>query len=359
MIETHIYDGLACLPARFDAVFDAAARESLFFSRSWFELLASTTLSRGEGVRIYALQSDAGEPIALLLMAHASGATALSPRALSAFANFYTPLFAPLLAPCARPDALQSLIGAIAHERRWDVVDLQPLALEEPIFTALETALAGCGYLTQRYFRFGNWYLKVDGRSFAEYQLTLPAPLRNTLKRKAQRLTASHEVRVTIVTGQEGLDAGIAAYRVVYGSSWKTAEPYGEFVTGLIRLAAADGSLRLGTLYVDGEPAASQLWLVSHGTAAIYKLAHDERFAAWSVGSQLTAALMRHALDIDKVREVDYLTGDDPYKRNWMSHRRERWGIAAFDPRRPRGIAAALYHFGGQALKKALALRRS
>jgi CelD/BcsL family acetyltransferase involved in cellulose biosynthesis len=68
---------------------------------------------------------------------------------------------------------------------------------------------------------------------------------------------------------------------------------------------------------------------------------------------------MRHALDVDKVREVDYLTGDDPYKRNWMSHRRERWGIAAFDPRRPRGIAAALYHFGGQALKKALALRRS
>jgi CelD/BcsL family acetyltransferase involved in cellulose biosynthesis len=359
MALIEIYERMQALAPTWDAIFATAEGESIFFSRAWFELLASAALPTAQGVRIYAAESDAGDPAALLLMGHACNRGWWSPQVLSALANFYTPLFAPLLAPAATPDALRGIIRAIADERRWDIVDLQPLALEEPTFTALETAFAACGYLTQRYFRFGNWYLKVDGRSFAEYQVTLPAPLRNTLKRKAQRLTASHEVRVTIVTGQEGLDAGIAAYQVVYGSSWKTAEPYGEFVTGLISLAAADGSLRLGTLHVDGQPAAAQLWLVSHGTAAIYKLAHDERFAGWSVGSQLTLALMRHVLDVDKVQEVDYLTGDDTYKRNWMSHRRERWGLAAFDPRRPRGLAAALYHFGGRAFKKALALRRS
>jgi hypothetical protein len=35
--------------------------------------------------------------------------------------------------------------------------------------------------------------------------------------------------------------------------------------------------------------------------------------------------MLEHALGGDKVSEVDYLTGDDNYKSNWMSHRRERW----------------------------------
>jgi len=40
----------------------------------------------------------------------------------------------------------------------------------------------------------------------------------------------------------------------------------------------------------------------------------------------LTAALMQHALDVDRVQTVDYLIGDDAYKREWMSHRREPAG---------------------------------
>jgi hypothetical protein len=360
MSLTGIYEGMHALPAAFGAVFAAAESQSVFFSRAWFELLAGAAHPAGERVRIYAGQSGTSEPAALLLMRHTCERGWGSPRVLSSLANFYTPLFAPLMAATATPDALREIIRAIADERRWDIVDLQPLALEEPTFTALETAFAACGYLTKRYFRFANWYLKVDGRSFAEYYEALPATLRNTLRRKSRSLAARHEVRVAIVSGQEGgLDRAIADYEAVYASSWKLPEPHPHFIAGLIRLAAADGSLRLGTLHVDDQPAAAQLWLVSHGRAAIYKLAHDERFAGWSVGSQLTLALMRHVLDLDKVQEVDYLMGDDSYKRNWMSHRRERWGIAAFDPRRPRGIAAALYHFGGQALKKALALRRS
>jgi CelD/BcsL family acetyltransferase involved in cellulose biosynthesis len=44
----------------------------------------------------------------------------------------------------------------------------------------------------------------------------------------------------------------------------------------------------------------------------------------------LSAALFRHALDVDRVSDIDYLTGDDDYKRDWMTHRRERVGLVAF-----------------------------
>src|SRR5262249_30489346 len=124
---------------------------------------------------------------------------------------------------------------------------------------------------------------------------------------------------------------------------------------GLIRLCAERGILRLGLLYVDGEPAASQLWIVHNGRALIYKLAYDERFADLSVGTILTAFLMEHALDVAKVEEIDYLTGDDGYKKEWMSDRRERWGILAMNPRTLRGAAAIVRHAGGRLARRMIA----
>ena len=60
---------------------------------------------------------------------------------------------------------------------------------------------------------------------------------------------------------------------------------------------------------------------------------------------------MRHVVDIDKVDEVDYLTGDDSYKEDWMSHRRERWGVVAFRKGSWRGCWLATKHFLGKAVK--------
>jgi hypothetical protein len=42
---------------------------------------------------------------------------------------------------------------------------------------------------------------------------------------------------------------------------------------------------------------------------------------------------MQHVLVEDSVSAVDYLSGDDNYKQDWMSSRRERYGIAAYNPR--------------------------
>jgi hypothetical protein len=61
--------------------------------------------------------------------------------------------------------------------------------------------------------------------------------------------------------------------------------------------------------------------------------------------------LMEHVFETDKVSEVDYLIGDDPYKNTWMSARRERWGIVAYNPRSPHGLAGLSYESLGRAVK--------
>jgi hypothetical protein len=210
----------------------------------------------------------------------------------------------------------------------------------------------------QSYFCFGNWYLQVRGRTYAEYFETLPSQVKNTIKRKKRQLEKLAKVRIVLHRDETSLDEALRAYEQIYAVSWKVPEPYPKFIPGLCRTCAEAGWLRLGVIYVDDQPAAAQIWIVNAGIAAIYKLAYDERFAKLSAGSILTAHLMEHVIDVDKVHEVDYLTGDDTYKRDWMSDRRERWGIMAFNLRTPRGVLAAVRHLGARAARRAIDIVR-
>jgi hypothetical protein len=354
IVET--YPDLNALPADADAVFTAAFNANgLFLSRPWFANLVASGLGPDNRLRIYGMRDGADAALSLLLPLR-PGVGRFGLRRLEGLANWYSSLYGVVALPDgAQKDRLQQLAHALAAERpRWDVLDLHPLDPADPLFPPLMDALRAAGMATQRYFCFINWYLDVAGRSYDAYAASLPSKLKSTLKRKGRQLEKSGRAHFEIVSGGEGLDAAIAAYQDVYARSWKSPEPTPDFMPGLIRTCAAEGWLRLGIATVDGMPAAAQLWIVCRGVAAIYKLAYDERYANLSIGSLLTEQLMRHVIDIDKVMEVDYLTGDDAYKRDWMSASRERCGIVAFNLRSPRGLVAAALHLGGGRVKALL-----
>ena len=92
---------------------------------------------------------------------------------------------------------------------------------------------------------------------------------------------------------------------------------------------------------------AAQVWLVHGGKANIYKLAYAKGWEKFSAGTVLTHALMEYVMEVDRVQEVDYLSGDDAYKADWMALRRERVGLVAFDRSRLCGLLAAGRHFAG------------
>jgi CelD/BcsL family acetyltransferase involved in cellulose biosynthesis len=359
-MQVKIYPDFEGLPSQYARVFEAANVDNFFYSLAWFKNLASTAVDKGDQLRIYGIESSDPPhlPVAMLPMRYRSrGLKGLTPSALSGLANYYTPLFGPILnksCPSSR-DAIRELVRALCFDTpRWDTVDLHPLDPERLTYTELQAAFTEAGWAIQNYFCFGNWYLRTNGQSYDQYFETLPSALRNTITRKRKVIRKSGRFDLQILTGADDVDSAIRAYQKVYASSWKRPEPYAHFVPELMRMSAEKGSLRLGLAFFDQAPVAAQLWLVNEGAASIYKLAYDEQFSQYSIGSILTAHLMEHVIERDRVREVDYLIGDDPYKNSWMSHRRERWGVRAFNLRSLNGMFGVVKHIGGGALRKSL-----
>ena len=94
--------------------------------------------------------------------------------------------------------------------------------------------------------------------------------------------------------------------------------------------------LRLGIARADGRAVAMQLWTVEGGTAWIHKLANLPDATGLSPGTVLTDALVEQAIDRDRVATIDFGTGNDPYKRDWMEVVRPRYRIDALNPANPR-----------------------
>ena len=127
-----------------------------------------------------------------------------------------------------------------------------------------------------------------------------------------------------------------------------------DYIVGLLETAAAEGVLRLGLFYIDGQPAAGQIWLVSKGTAYNYRLAYDPRFKKYSIGTLLTHAMFRHVIDEDKAERIDLGIGDEAFKKDWVEGRREFWGIAGYNRRTWAGLRTAGAHLSISAVKRVL-----
>ncbi len=323
-----VHAALAALP-------DAAARlfadpaEDFFASRLWFSILIAHGLP-AERTPLFAVCSAGGTPFAVLPLAGRAGASGLG-----SLTDPYTCEYRPLFAPGAAPAMAGALIGRLL--RGPAPARLDALAAEAPGLDAFVAGLRDAGLAVLRFDHFGNWHEKVAGRSFAEYLAARPGALRTTIRRKARRGEAAQGF--SLIGGGADLADGIAAFASVYARSWKEPEPFPGFQSALMRAAAASGLLRLGVLRLGGAVAAAQLWIVVGGRAMLLKLAHDESLAAASPGTVLTALMIERLLGQERILELDFGRGDDPYKRLWATGRRQRIGLVLADPRTARGIA--------------------
>jgi CelD/BcsL family acetyltransferase involved in cellulose biosynthesis len=337
-----------------DAIALLQRREQAYveFGADWLELLSETVFREPSQAAFYTLRRQ-GRTLAVLPIGRQQGEAGSE---VGALANYYTTLYSPALEDDLAPEDLLPLTLALRREHRAPAYRFWPMDPATREFQLLRVALRLAGLRPHAYFAFGNWYLQIEG-DWASYLKNRSGQLRSTIKRMTKRLAAEDGGRLEILRDEADVERGIAAYKAVYDASWKVPEPYIEFIPGLIRLCARRGWLRLGVAWIGDKPIAAQLWIVNAGRAHIYKVAYDEAFKAIAPGTLVTALLLEEAIERDKVAEVDYLIGDDAYKKTWMSHRRERFGLIAYDPATPRGLYGLVRQAVGNAWRRLRTLR--
>ena len=240
--------------------------------------------------------------------------------------NWYSFTWRPQVTQGAEGDAALAQVASDL-KRTTHRVTLWPLPDEDSSATRLAEAFRSAGWATSLTQCDENHVLHVKGRSFAEYWAGRPGQLRTTLKRKAKK------VEVEIV---EKFDASLwEAYEAIYAESWKPSEDEPDLLRRFAEAEGAEGRIRLGLARADDVPVAAQFWTVENGIAYIHKLAHLESAKPISPGTTLSAALFEQVIDRDKVDLVDFGTGSDRYKADWMEEVRPRYRLDALDPAQP------------------------
>ena len=326
------------LPESANALFKQAEKESIFFSRPWFESLTAIALDDDHTMVLVCVVAGDKVMAVLPLMECAGNKTWYSLR------HGFTPLYSVLITDNADDDQEQVLacLAQALSQLPVNGLLLEPVANDDSKLNSLQRLLETVGFSCEHIFRDYNWIHRLQGQTYEEYMAARPAQLRNTIARKKRKLEREHGFEIRLFTGDE-VPRGMPDYYVVYNASWKQNEiDNADFLDSFVKSFSQAGSSgsgwsRLAILYVKGQPVAAQLWFVHHGKASIFRLAYDKAWRQYSTGSILTCYLMEYVIDTDKVEEIDFLTGNDVYKQDWMSERRERFLLSCIKSVKPPG----------------------
>ena len=298
---------------------DRECQKSLFDRLDWIDALHRMNLRDKAPLLLRAREGDADVWMPMMQLAGGQ---------YGALANYYNftwrPIFGGGYGEVTRLALLRQLaLTARDHGRR---LTLAPLPDEDHAATELATAFEQAGWVVEQTQCDENHYLVLNGRSFDQYWEARPGQLKNTVKRKGKKGIVSTRIETMFS------ETSWADYETIYGRSWKPHEGSPDFLRLIAEQESAAGALRLGLAYIDGQPVAAQYWTVENGVALIHKLAHDERHVSASPGTLLSAALFQHVIDVDRVDEIDFGTGSDGYKREWMEAVRPRYRLDMFRP---------------------------
>ncbi|MDH5359990.1 MAG: GNAT family N-acetyltransferase [Gammaproteobacteria bacterium] len=310
------YSDWELLPYSANMLFEQAQQESIFLSRTWFETVTTGAIEDGVFLSLACVVSG-DRVMAILPLVMNAKHTGYSLK------HGYTAFYSLLLADDEQARVLACL-GQGLSEMPLNGLLLEPVADDDYKLSRLQQVLEASGYSCSHTFRHYNWIYRTQGQSYKEYLAARPSTLRNTLSRKSRKLEREHGYDIRLFIGDK-VPQGMPDYYTVYNASWKQNElSNANFLDGFVGGFSQAGWSRLGILYVKGQPVAAQLWFVCHGKASIFRLAYDEAWKSFSPGSILTGFLMQYVIDTDKVKEIDFLTGNDAYKQDWMSERRVR-----------------------------------
>lgn len=249
--------------------------------------------------------------------------------------NVYMPIKSVIINAAANTttDSIQTLVDYFEKTRSgWNIIDFDDLPSEEPWVAAFSEAINKSTFKSKSYDCFGNWYSDEINGSSKDYMDKRSKNFRASIKKNYKKLQQNGEVVFKLVTGEHDCPDYFTRYNEVYSRSWKKEERVGRtFFPEMVRYAERNGWLRVGLLFLDGTPIGAGFAIVTGGRAYFEKIAYDEKYKGLGAGSVCLYEMIRYVIDMDSVSTIDFLRGDDEYKRHWVDKRRVRKGIMIYN----------------------------
>jgi hypothetical protein len=255
--------------------------------------------------------------------------------------NWYTLSFRPIFTSEASASTKVALLTALARRlasgpSKLSTIMLSPVPDADGSVEIVVKAFRRGGWFATSAPIMANWTANISGKSFDQYWAERPGQVRSTHDRKLKK----SGITVDIYTKFSA--KAWAEYEDIYDESWKGEEGSPAFLRAMFEHEGKAGALRLGIARLGGRAIAAQLWTVEGGSAIIHKLAYREDASEHSPGTILTTAMFRHVIDTDKVTLIDYGTGDDGYKADWMDTRNVLHQIDLYNVKTISGLFGAL-----------------
>lgn len=306
-----------------------------FLDHDWFELWLSH-FKNGHRLFIVVVKDNISVKAIFPLLIKKEKFKGIPTTKVELIGNVYSPVRNFILSKLSNSEkemVLLKLFEYLKTLKNWGLIDLNALPEEDFDLMDLKKVLNKVSLKNKEYFCFGNWYLNEINFTGNQYLQSRNTNIRENSKRYRRKLEKMGKLELKIVnSGSDSeLNLMMDSYYKVYETSWKSPELDPTFHRDLAKLASDKGWLRLGFLFLDNKAIACQFWLVCEDTAYILKLAYDEEYRKVIPGVILSSEMMKYVIDIDHVKEIDYLIGDEPYKKDWTPQRRERRGILVFN----------------------------
>jgi hypothetical protein len=306
-----------------------------WLSWDWFNLCLKYSLD-GNKLFIWLLyKGDSVAGIAPFSIKHETYKGILKAKKIELLGNVYSPIRNFVFCN-SRGEAKVTLTSHLIRYfcevyRDWDILEFDSIPEENDVFKTIKDVISSCRLEHKTYLCFGDWYLNGINYRYDQYFSNLPKAIRKDIQYCQRSLQKKGTLRFELKKDIRSFEHDSNLYDELREKSWKAPEKDRTFHREFEKIAAERGWLRFGFLLHDDNPIASQKWIVCNKRAYILAVLYHEEYHKYSPGKILTSEMAKWVIDEDKVVEIDFMRGDDPYKKDWTPNRRERKGITLFN----------------------------
>lgn len=237
-------------------------------------------------------------------------------------------------------------------------LSLSRVPAESPVITAIQRAYRRIALVSVRQ-RNGCPYIKLE-RESADADHLLSSSLRSDLRRAQKRAKSLGAVEFKIFSPksdeeleplwQQALDIEAASWKGETGSALKYDARVEAFYKAYVRSASRRKELRLCYLFINDQPVAMQIAIVTDNRFWLLKIGYNAEYANCSPG----LLLMRETLDYawrEGLKSYEFMGFAKSWTRRWTSRERSNVAVIVY-PYTFRGLMRLGLDFGSSVLQK-------